>query len=553
MGAEDREKQCQVLAYGGTVAGIGAAICAARAGCETILVERGDHFGGMMAAGLGAIDTLRERAFGGIFGEFIKRIREYYVEKYGASSDQVRMTYDSLFMEPHVAETILGEMICAEARLQTFKRLELTHVVKQGSRVTGSVYKNRDTGESVHIAHAAAIDGTYEGDFAAAAGVEYRIGREGRAEYQERLAGVVFFDPRYYKQEIRPESTGEPSEHIQANCFRVTLSDRADRVRFSKPSGYHDLHEQYYKWLLDDFDRGRIRHLQEIMWINPLANHKYCLNGHIEALTSPNLTELSTEWADSDWSKRESLFKHYREYTEGLWYFLQNDSAVPIVPRTDAFRYGLAADEYQAEANFPWQLYVRQGRRIKGLHLITEHDSIPLGGRRRPHIHKDTIGVYEHGFDSHPCRNRTKKGAMITTPDGFDLLEGVIYFKSKFRSWNRPATIPYRALVPEKVDGLLVPVALSATSVAYSAIRMEPVWMSIGEASGLAAAQALAQKAEVRNIDVSALQSTLVKHQHVLVYFEALSPLDPEFELIQLRALEEDCPHYDLATNNATA
>jgi hypothetical protein len=553
MLAEGRQIQCQVLAYGGTVAGIGAAICAARAGCQTILVERGDHFGGMMASGLGAIDTLRERAFGGIFGDFIKRTREYYVEKYGAGSDELRMTYDSLFMEPHVAENILGEMIRAEARLQSFKQLELTRVVKHGSRVTGSFYKNRDTGEPVYITHETAIDGTYEGDFAAAAGVEYRIGREGRSEYQERLAGVVFFDPRYYRQEILPESTGEPSEHIQANCFRVTLSDRADRVRFSRPSGYHDLYEQYYKWLLHDFDRGRIRHLQEIMWINPLANHKYCLNGHIEALTSPNLSELSTEWADSDWNKRESLFQHYREYTEGLWHFLQNDSAVPIVPRTDAFRYGLAADEYKSEGNFPWQLYVRQGRRILGQYVITEHDSVPQEGRKRPHIHKDAIGVYEHGFDSHPCRNRTNKGALITTSDGFDLLEGVIYFKSKFRSWNRPATIPYRALVPEKVDGLLVPVALSATSVAYSAIRMEPVWMSLGEASGLAAAQAIAQKAEVRNIDVSTLQKTLLQHQHVLIYFETLTPADPKFEATQLRALEDDCPHYDLTNYSATA
>lgn len=545
--------QCQVLVYGGTVAGIAAALAAARAGCQTVLIERGNHFGGMMASGLGATDTLREKAFGGIFSEFLKRTREYYVETYGSGSDQYRMTYDGFFMEPRVAEMILDEMIRTQRGLQSIKGLELVEVVKQENRVTGSVYKNRDTGEKIIVSHEAAIDGTYEGDFAAAAGVDYRIGREGRADFQEKFAGVIFFDQRYHRQEILPQSTGEPSPYIQANCFRLTLSDASDRVRFSKPSGYDDLYHRYYKWLLHDFDRGRIRHLNEAMWLNPLANRKYCLNGHIEALTSPNLAGFSAEWAEGDWAARDRLYTYFREYTEGMWYFLQNDPAVPLVPRTDAFRFGLPRDEYEAEGNFPWQLYVRQGRRIKGSYVITEHDSIPPDGRQRPHIHKDTVGVSEHGFDSHPCRDRNDKGALTTSADGFELLEGVIYFKSKMRSWNRPATIPYRALVPEKIDGLLVPVALSATSVAYSSIRMEPVWMTTGQAAGLAAAQAISQGLDLRKIDVQRLQRALLSERHVLTYFENLSPSDPAFESTQLRAIEEDCPHYDLMAFKAIA
>jgi hypothetical protein len=236
-----------------------------------------------------------------------------------------------------------------------------------------------------------------------------------------------------------------------------------------------------------------------------------------------------------------------------LWYFLQNDLAIPLVPGVDASRFGLPPDEYQAEGNFPWQLYVRQGRRIKGNYVVTEHDSIPPIGRSRPHIHKDTIGVYEHGFDSHACRDRDDKDALVTTADGFDLLEGVIYFKSKMRSWNRPATMPYRAIVPETVDGLLVPVALSASSVAYSSIRMEPVWMTTGEAAGVAAVQAIAQRVQVRNVDILELQRTLSRQKHVLTYFENLSPTDATFESTQLRSIEEDCPHYDLAAFQAMA
>jgi hypothetical protein len=553
MKGEEDHIQCQVLVYGGTVAGIAAALAAAQMGCETVLIERGDHFGGMMASGLGAPDTLREKAFGGIFAEFLRQTREHYIEKYGRESDQYRLTHDGLFMEPHVAESILDEMIRSRRCLRSMKRLELIEVVKRENRVTGSVYRNRDTGEKISVSHEVAIDGTYEGDFAAATGVEYRVGREGRAEYDEKLAGVIFFDHRYHRQEILPQSTGEPSPYIQANCFRLTVSDSPDRVRFSKPAGYDDLYRHYYKWLPHDFERGRIRHLHEIIWLTPLSNRKYCVNGHIEALTSPNLAEFSVEWAEGDWATRDRLYRYYKEYTEGLWYFLQNDLATPLVPRTDAFRFGLPPDEYEADGNFPWQLYVRQARRIKGVYVITEHDSIPPAGRQRPHIHKDTIGVSEHGFDSHPCRDRNSKDAVITAADGFELLEGVIYFKNRMKTWNRPTTIPYRALVPEKVDGLLVPVALSATSVAYTSIRMEAVWMTTGEAAGVAAAQAIAQRVQVRNVDILGLQKALLRQKHALTYFENLSATDAAFESTQLSSIEEDCPHYDLAAFRATA
>ncbi len=552
MNISDTSMQCEVLVYGGTVAGIAAALSAARMGCKTILIERGDHFGGMMASGLGAIDSLRENAFGGIFYEFLKRVREYYIETYGSGSDQYRMTYDGFFMEPHVAESILAQMLDSQTDLQCLKRLELKTIQKSGNSLHGTVYLDRDSGQTLSISHQMAIDGTYEGDLAAASGAAWRTGREGRSEFHERFAGEIFFDPRYYKQEILPESTGEPSPYMQANCFRLTLSDDPKRIRFEKPGAYKDLYQQYYRWLLQDFDKGRIRHLYEIIWSNPLANHKYCVNGHIEALTSLNLAELSVEWAEGNWEKRERLYSYYKDYSQGLYYFLQNDPAIPTVPRVDASRFGLASDEYQAENNVPWQLYVRQGRRIVGEYTITEHDSIPKPGRQRPEIHKDTIGVYEHGFDSHPCRNRFEKNALRTASDGYELLEGVIYFKSKMKSLNRPASIPYRAIVPEVIDGLLVPTALSATSVAYSSIRMEPVWMSLGQAAGNAAALALAQRIAVRNIDVGELQRALVKQGHVLCYFKNLSLEDSAFESIQLSAIEENNSDYEIPSRSGS-
>jgi hypothetical protein len=214
----------------------------------------------------------------------------------------------------------------------------------------------------------------------------------------------------------------------------------------------------------------------------------------------------------------------------------------------------LPPDEYPEEGNFPWQLYVRQARRIKGEYLITEHDSIPEEGRQRPRIHKDSISIYEHTFDVHACRNRDGKGSTAKTADGFELLEGVIWVRhmNRLKAVNRPATIPYRAIVPEKVDGLLVPAALSATHVAFSAIRMEPAWMATGQAAGVAAVQAIQQKSSLRIIDVRQLQRTLVQQGQVLAYFKDLSLDDPSFRSAQLKAVEEDWPDFDLARIKAT-
>lgn len=472
-----------------------------------------------------------------------------HVQTYGADSEQYRLTYGGFFMEPHVAERILLEMLRAEKNVRLLTRRELLKVVKDDARVTASTYKDRDTGEIVRIAHRVAVDGTYEGDFAAAAGCRYRVGREGRREFGEKLAGEIFHDWRPHRGgEVLPQSTGEPSPHVQANCFRLTLcDDPARRIPILKPDSYADF-LPYYRDLGDDFATGRVRFLREILWLNPLANRKLCLNGHIEALTSIDLAEHSSEWIEGDWSTRERLYRVYKDYTLGLLWFLQNDGEIPRVAREDARAFGLPPDEYPTTGHFPWQLYVRQGRRIVGEYSITEHDSSPPAGRERPHIHKDAIAIYEHGFDSHQCRTRGRPGATVTTSDGFELIEGVIWFRNgnKLKAPNRPATVPYRAIVPEKVDGLLVPSALSATNVAFSAIRMEPAFMALGQAAGAAAAQALAERIDVRRIDVRRLQETLAGQGQVLAYFKNLSLDDPDFAQVQLRAVAEDCPTFEL-------
>lgn len=540
---------CDVLVYGGTVAGIAAAIAAARMGAKTIIAERGQHFGGMTASGLGSIDTTRTNAFGGIFAEFLRKVQSFYIETYGAESEQYRLTYGGFFMEPHVAEAILAEMLAGEPNLTKLPMHELQTAEVANGVVTGAAFRQRTTGRTVRIAARVSIDATYEGDLAAMAGVGYRVGREGRDEFGEKYAGVIYYDWRAHRQAIHPASTGEASENIQANCFRVTLTDDpATRIPFERPESYNDF-LPLYRTLATDCANGRVRFLSEVLWLNRLANRKYCVNGHIEALTSLDLAAYSPIWPVASWDERDALFRRYADYTTGFFHFLQTDAGVPRIMREEARCFGLPPDEYPDHGHFPWQLYVRQGRRIRGAYTVTEHDSIPKAGAVRPAIHPDSIATFEHSFDSHACRDRLDPGATVVTDDGFELIEGVIWFRNKNQlvSPNKPATMPYRAMLPARIEGLLVPSALSATNVAFSAIRMEPAWMAAGNAAGVAAALAGRAGLPPRDVPIGTLQAELVAQGQVLAYFDDLRLDDPDFAPLQIFAVREGAPTFSAA------
>lgn len=535
----------EVLVYGGTAGGVAAAIAAARAGCDVLLVESGAHIGGMMASGLGAIDLLRFNAVGGIFGEFLDKVRHFYDGTYGESSEQYRLTWGGVFMEPHVAEIILEQMVEAESLVRVLKRTPLVGALLEEQRLLGARFRDGD--RPLEVRAQVAIDATYEGDLAAAAGAAYRVGREGRSDHNESLAGNLFFDWRFNRQEILPQSTGESSGYVQAYCFRETLTDDpARRLPPDKPEGYADFLPMY-RSLYKDLEIGRVRKLRDIIWIDPIPNRKWCTNGHIEALTSLNISEWNQAWPDANRHAREELEGRFRQYSQGLWYFLQHDPGLPRGIRTEAQSFGLCPDEYPDEGHYPWQLYIREGRRIVGEYVITQHDSVPEPGRKRPRGQRDSIGVYEHSFDSHPCRSRGGAGSTWTD-DGFEVLEGAIWYRNKLESLNRPASVPYGAIVPEKIDGLLVPVALSATHVAYSAVRMEPLFMATGQAGGTAAALAIAEAVPPRRIQVDQLQERLVRAGQVLVYFDDLSLHHPDFAEIQLAAVGRDLPDFQLST-----
>ena len=538
-------QQADVVVYGGTAAGVVAALAAARAGRRTWLIERGDHLGGMVASGLGMIDVLRPHAVSGIALEYKNRVIEFYSQTYGEHSEQLRLCYGGLWPEPHVAEMLFDQMVGDEPNLTVRRRHELRRVDKDGDTVVASHYLDRETRQARCVEHKVAIDCTYEGDLAAAAGAAYRLGREGREEYDEHFAGEIFMDWRPHHGALHPASTGEASEHIQAYCFRTTMCvDPDKRINIEKPDSYGQF-QPMYRDLLGDMNMGRVKFLREIIWLNPLANMKSTANGHLEALTSTDLAEVHLEWSEGSWDTRMDIFNFYRDYTLGLWYFLQHDPDVHLTFHGDAGCFGLPPDEYQGDDHWPWQLYVRESRRIVGQYTLTEHDSVPPQGRQRASIPNDAVAIYEHAFDCHACRNRGGDGE-VRADDGFQLLEGTIWYRNRMRSINTPSSIPYRIMVPEKIDGLLVPVAMSASHVAYTSFRMEAIWMAAAQAAGLAAARAIDDAVPVGRVDVGKLQDTLVQQRQALAWFHNLPVEDTQFPQLQLAAIAQDYSSYDV-------
>jgi len=536
-----------VVVYGATPGGIGAAISAARLGRRVALVEYHNHVGGMSASGLGKSDIETKDAIGGLFREFTARVREHYVEHYGAQSDNVRLSRDGYYYEPSVAERVLRGMLNREqGRISLFLRRELEKVTKSGSRVTAMRVINRATLAREDLAGAAFIDATYEGDLAAAAGARYRLGRESRAEFNEKHAGVIY--QNHDTREFLAGSTGQGDRRIPAYTFRLCLTTNpANAYVLTEPP--EDYKRERYLGYLDDWKEGRMgmpanykdgrgmfKPLMgtavRALSVAELPNAKTDVNMFPKALGFP-FAELNQRYPEANWEERERITAQIRNITLGLLYFLQNDAAIPEDHRRLARGFHLAKDEFVAEGHFPWQLYIREARRVVGLYTLSEGDVTLAPGQHRARVHADSIASGEFPIDSFPTRARE--------PGHNEALEGYIYMLDDY---TQPYQIPYRILVPEKVDGLLVPVAASTTHVAFSTIRMEPTWMAMGEAAGAAAHLAIERGTELRAVDVPRLQRLLAGRGQVLTYFNDVKPTHPAFAALQYFGTKGFFPDY---------
>ncbi|MBK8094019.1 MAG: FAD-dependent oxidoreductase [Verrucomicrobiaceae bacterium] len=476
-----------VVIYGGTPAGIMAAIAAARQGHEVSLVEMNAHVGGMVSGGLVATDMGDRPTVGGLADDFFKRIVRYYTEKYGADSKELKAARGGATFEPHVAELIFEQMLAEQPKITIWKkhRYQATHIdadrSKAGNRVTALVTDDLVKGTTKTFTGDLFIDASYEGDLMAGAKVPYRIGRESRSEYGEMLAGVS----------MGPlEQRGMGDHRTPPYNYRVSVtSNTANRVLFPKPDHYDPT-----PFIATDGKRikeGRAKGFGDFFttidkW-HP--GYKYDANWGDSAGNSQG-------YADGDWATRERIAAKIRDGFLSRLYYFQNDPELPQAFRDEARTWGLPKDEFTDNGHWPFQLYVREGRRMVGAYVLRENDLT------QDRWKADGIATGSYGIDCHVVQYLRENGKLVpehtrhTAVNNYD--------------------IPYRCLVPPEVENLLVPVCVSATHIAYCSLRMEPVYMMLGQAAGVAAGIALNEKLPVQKVDTKKLRELLLKDGAVL-------------------------------------
>ena len=488
---------CDVFVYGSTPGGVAAALEAARRGCKVVLACPKNHPGGMAASGLSTTDAVRREMFAGLVIEFIHRVRAIYERTIGVNSPEWPLIRDGWFYAPSVAELAFQELLEAESeRLDYRKGYHLLAARLAHGHVKEVELEDAKAG-CLRIAAKTFIDATYEGDLAAAAGVPCRVGREGREEFGEPFAGIHYMNFRTGQQIITPD-TGEPSLAIEAYCARCVYTDNPAHLRpIEKPATYEQ-HLPDFEPLLADFASGRLKRWGRGV---PLPGGKRQFNGNIEGHTSLNCPGVSWAWPEAGRHHRARLERFHLDHAAGLFWFLQNDPRVPAAIREELGLIGLDQREFADNGHLPWQIYVRQGRRIEGRARLTQHNFTvnPKTGRTPKVEH--VIALAEHSFDVHPCHDRRY------AVEGF--MEGVLWYPQKALGPAQPGQVPYGAMLPKRLNNLLVPVALSSTHIAMSVLRMEPVWMTTGQIAGLAAATAKEMRMDVANLDPDPLPKKL--------------------------------------------
>ena len=507
-----------VVVYGGTPGGISAALSAARSGRSVALVAYHNHLGGMMTSGLGKSDIEKRAMIGGLFQEMVKRVYTHYVTTYGKDHENVRLCREGYYYEPSVAESVLEGMIREQPTITVMKGWRLKSAEVTNNCLGAVEFVQRRSGESRRVDGRVFVDATYEGDLYAAAGAEFRLGREARDEYGEPHAGVIYYD--YQAKRLLPGTTGAGDDRLPAYTYRLCLTTDLDNShRLTKPPSGYD--RQNYLAYFEDLKAGRLAGpkvfkpgrgynpahydtLVRALSVTAIPNKKTDVNINPRPLGFP-FVEENRDYITGNEATRQRIFQRHRELTLGLLWFLQNDPDVPEAHRKLANQLHLPQDEFLDSGHFPFQLYVREGRRLVGEYTLTEHDITGNSVQQGMCLHPDSVAIGEFPIDSFPSQKRQPGDTIV--------LEGYLGMLDHI---TRPYEIPYRIMLPKRINGLIVPVAVSITHLGFSSIRMVPTWMALGQAAGVAASLAVERGLFPRNVSPAELQHHLRRQGQVV-------------------------------------
>lgn len=538
-------RQVDICVFGGTSAGITAAVQASRSGKSVVLLEPGDFLGGLTSGGLGATDIGNKHVIGGLSREFYERVAQHYAddsawkwetrEEYFAERttrtrlEETQGPGASMWtFEPQVAQKVFRAML-TEARVEVKVRQKLQVVKKQGAHIEEIQLRNGDIYRAQVF-----IDATYEGDLMAKSGVRYHVGREGNSVYGETLNGIRARTPKnqiggnidpYVRPGdpssgliplIQPGDGGTPGGgdyRVQAYNFRLCFTDVPEnRLTLAPPAHYDpDRYELAARRADAILAAGATPKMSNFCTLRWMPNRKTDFNNG--AGISTDFVGANYEYPDADYEKRAEIWQAHEDYVRGFWYYMSTSPRIPGDLRAQFLNFGPAKDEFPETGGWPNQLYVREARRMIADYVMTEHNC------RSEVVAEDPVGMAAYGMDSHNTQRIVQGGAVKNEGD---VQEHEL----------DPYGISYRAMVPRigECENLVVPVCVSASHIAFGSIRMEPVFMVLGQSSAVAASLAIDHGVAVQHLPYEALRAQLLAVGQVLALPDDLAPTDPGVE-----------------------
>jgi hypothetical protein len=502
------QPEYDVCIYGATPGGIAAAISAAKQGQRVILLEPTNRLGGLVTSGLSHTDFHSFESLTGSFLDFATRVEAHYAKEYGADSPQVKACFRGTFAEPRVNLLIFEQMLKEYPNISVIETNALRWCglspVGNQQKIDYLAHGLTKPGEKIYARMF--IDASYEGDLLERAKVPFHVGREAREKYGESLA---------------PEAE---DQQLQAYNFRWCMTKTpANRVTPLAPPGYK---REDFVGIVEVLNSGKIERVfgypSKCLFkaqTPALPNDKYDINDVSREIVRLSLPGKNLEWPEGDAAARKRVFDEHRRDQEGLLYFLQNDDAVPAKFRDEARQWGWCQDEFTETNHLPPQLYVREARRMIGQHVFKQQDSEYAPGDARAVLHRDAIAMGDYGNNCHGTAHEGPRWGGRHTGEFYNPVP--------------PYQIPYGVLVPKEVTNLLVPVAASSSHVGFCALRLEPIWMSLGQAAGHAAALANKDNVPVQRVNVAKLQELLVADRSALIYTSDVPPGHKLFAAVQ--------------------